>query len=427
MIITDLERVAEKIRAEYSPGFINLLFVGYLILFLTDNIINHYIYLPVFVAGAMVLTIFLLPFAMVHIRRDAWLAGGLLLLMVIMGINSLKDGFGVKNVSDYLFLALFLISYMAYSSSAGQLKRRYAFAFMAGSVVLLLLPSALMAIGIDPCLTAYETEGIPVEQLGKAIVRHYNRGFFRLPHVASYFFGFSSVFILHMAQRERNYFWLAAGLILLFLSLYTGARAFVVALIVSLILFLVQKRKFGWLLAVMVGCIVVFVFRNTIFNLLEGIFLQQHFALIISFAEDLDSFSRIVVWKILLNEVLGFDWYEVLIGRSYVSGLATTQGHLGVAIWFHNDFLSIFYSYGLVGLIFYVSFLARIYLDHRKYITGNLYIFAFYYASIVLAVTNGFYYYFPVLLLYLFFLMINNEEQRQVSGVIQESNTGSND
>lgn len=437
-----------------GTGMINFVFLGFLFLFLVDNIVNQFTHLPVFVAGGIVLTLAFLPYVWAGIRKNAWIYVCLVVLFLLMVINSFKDGFDVRNVSDLFFLVLFVISYMAYSAARDKLKTGYAYVFVIATVLLFLGPSvhalfqssdkhATMTVshreasipathqdsslyiqsrhfehdraGFLSTLHSKSENSRASGQLDEAeeaqtITSRYKRksvnsGFFRLAHVAAYFLGFSSVFFAFLAFKQKQYLWLLPAVILFYLALYTYARVFFVALALSGMVYLMRRKYLIYLTPLVVLGFMVIYFRHNLFEVFQDSFLQPYFGLVILLSDHLWEDSRILIWGNWFREVSGFQWYEYLTGRSYISGLNANQENLSTAWWFHNDFLGLFYTYGLVGVAFYTAFLRKIYNDFKDIISCNIFVFQFCVMPLWLAIFNGFYYYFPVFLLYLFFVM----------------------
>lgn len=436
-----------------ATSMINYVFLGFLLLFLADNIINQFRHMPVFVAGGIVLSAAFLPYIWAGIRKNAWIYIGLGVLFLLMVINSIKDGFDVKNISDLFFLVLFVISYMAYSAARDKLKQGYAYVFIMASVLLFIGPSiqtlfqssgnnaniisqreASTPSGYqsptsqiqsnqsqhtrDCVLSNFHSKGEEAfashhhtdEEELKSISSRYKRrsvnpGYFRLAHVAAYFLGFSAVFLVFLAFNQKQYLWLLPVAILFYLALYTFARVFIVALALSTLVYLMRRKYLIYLMpAVALGVLVVY-FRHEMFEVFYGSFFQPYFGLVILLSDHLWENSRILIWGNWFREVSGFHWYEYLTGRSYISGMNANQTYFSTAWWFHNDFLGIFYTYGFAGIAFYIAFLRKIFIDFKNTIRGNFFIFLFCVTPIWLAIFNGFYYYFTVFLLYLFFVM----------------------
>ncbi len=442
---------------------INLIFWGYLLLFLADNIVNQFVHWPVFVSGGMLLSIALVPVAWPFLKKHPWIWMGLILLFLIMVINSFRFGFHEKNMADLFFLYLFVLGYGAYHSARNQLRYRHAAAFMVmallmlagplvvslampagekqpeANIVSLAMPAgekqpeanierveiAFMPANNNPNPGAQQDppdtgpgfmlsddfleEYRDFEYTQKETDRVYRPGVYRIPHVAAYFLGFSAVFLAFIAVDRKQYLWFLPAVFLLLLSSYTGCRACITALAMATLLYWMHKRRWPYVLAAAGALAFIIVFRHEILNILSGTFLHQQFALVVTLTDNIWRLSRLMIWAAWFWEVSGFAWYELIIGRSYVSGLTANAGYFGQPLWYHNDFLNMFYTYGIVGLAFYTGFFARMYMDFKQQIRSSFFVFVFFNAVILLAVLNGFYYFFPVFLFYLYFLMLKTD------------------
>ncbi len=203
---------------------INLVFVLYLVIFLIDNIVNKFVHMPIFVAGGMALLVLFVPYLWADRKKNIWIIAGMMLLPVLMVVNSIKDGFHIKNVSDLFFLVLFVVAFLAFYQARRKLRPQLVYAFALSSALLFLLPLLVARYSDNDQLnrmvyatgryTQFEvTEKIQHDekneqgqlldarsedsvQQSKTVTarRYYRRGFFRVYHVASCLLGFSSLF-----------------------------------------------------------------------------------------------------------------------------------------------------------------------------------------------------------------------------------------
>ncbi len=442
------------IRNKTAPFFdavskgrtLDLAFILFLVLFLLDNVVNFFFDIPVFVAGTPFLMCLFAPFVFKNFRKDAVFLTGLAILFLLVIINSLKDTFHLRNISDFIFLALFVISFFTFSKARESLKSPLVYVFVFASLLLFLGPALVDltadALGPKGFLESYKTENFfdqgdssggrlsdydltekkerehsefnevfttkyfDFEYSKEEEVRVYQKGFFRISHVASYFFGFSALFFAFLARRRKRTFFFIPAVLLLFLSLYTGSRSFLAVLTVAVLIYLVQKRYVKYVIAFLLAGITLFVLRHEVLALLDETFLYQHFSWLVTLAENFGRLSRIMIWYTWYLSISDFQWYELIIGKAFFSGIEFNKQMLGLPIWFHSDYLSLFYTYGILGLSFYIYFLRTIYKKFAVQIKGNFFIQVFFTSSVLIAFVNGFYYYFPVFLMYIFLLMI---------------------
>jgi len=75
--------------------------------------------------------------------------------------------------------------------------------------------------------------------------------------------------------------------------------------------------------------------------------------------------------------------------------MAWNSQHLGVRIWFHNDYLGTYYAYGIIGLLFYLSIIQdALSLKNKR---ENIFIFSIVFFIFFAGLTNGFFKYAPYL------------------------------
>src|SRR5690606_29404375 len=73
----------------------------------------------------------------------------------------------------------------------------------------------------------------------------------------------------------------------------------------------------------------------------------------------------------------------------------------GSEIWFHNDWLSVFYSYGLLGVLGLVAAYFSLYAWLKSSISDRFYVSLIFLMLLFLSFVNGLYYYYPLVFLYL--------------------------
>ncbi len=228
-------------------------------------------------------------------------------------------------------------------------------------------------------------------------------GLFRLPHIASYFFGFLFIYFGYIFQRKKKWINLLFMILSLFLCFYTGVRTVILTIILALILYAFKRKNIIFLQLVIILGFLSVIFREDLTRISENTIFFQFFSLIQTTVENITRFSRVRIWYSWWVEVSQFGFWDYVIGKSPINAYIANGKNLGAPIWFHNDFLNIFYSYGVWCFMLYAGFFVKIYCDNRSFIMNNIFIFIFYFSMILSAFLNGFYYYFPVFLLYLFF------------------------
>jgi TctA family transporter len=118
-----------------------------------------------------------------------------------------------------------------------------------------------------------------------------------------------------------------------------------------------------------------------------------------------------MLWNSWWFEMQHFAGYDFLIGKTLSGSMEANSQNIHFREWFHNDFLSITYAYGLIALLMYITFFYKMFRENVRFIRANVYLFVFFFTMIFSAIFNGFYYYFPVFLIFIFIYMIRVEKK----------------
>jgi len=417
---------------------ISIFFWYFAISFLIDRVINYFIHFPFFVGASLLMFPFLFISTIFEKTNKRQVYVFIFSFILVTIINSIVFLFGVKNISDLLFIILFICIYYYYESNINGLKILTIYRFL----ILILFLFSFTFFNIDsaaikkteyrkslswincydekPEKTSNDKNSIQDinQQKRKSNIldvieesRIYHNGLFRIPHVASYFLGFMALFFAYQYQKKKKVLDVIILIISLGLCVYSGSRAIFAAIILSFIIFLMNKKYILYLELIVILIFSLFLANDYLLILLQDTVLYQYFSFIKTSTENFTHLSRVSLWLSWWNEVKQFGWLELNIGKSFMYALDANARNLNYKVWFHNDFLNIFYTFGIWCSLLYTWFFIKIYRDNKTYIKQNIYIFIFYSSMVITALINGFYYYFPVFLLYLFFLMIKNEKQ----------------
>jgi len=425
----------KRFVGEHKSLLVNIFFWSFLISFIIDRILNYFTHFPFFVVSGIIAFPFLFLAAQYKNPEKRQLYVLVFSFLVITIINSIVHLFALKNFSDFLFIGLFFTFYYYYKNNINRLKKSNVYLFL--TVSLFLFSLTFVAIDSDSISKSEYTSFFDLDHIltdksdrikdisNKSerikwesneldimeVFRVYHNGLFRLPHIASYFFGFLFLFLAFQYQKKKK----VLDIVLLTASLafcvYTGTRTILAAFILSIIIFLFKRKYIVYLQGVIIFILLLILGRQYLVQLTENTVFFQYFAFIQTTIENFTRLSRFRLWYSWWLEVREFGFWDLLIGKSYMNALFANAKNLDYKVWFHNDFLNILYSYGIGCAVLYVWFFIKIYLDNKNYINHNIFIFIFYISMVITAIINGFYYYFPVFLLYLFFIMINEERK----------------
>ncbi len=454
-VFSDLIRRMRNIGAGYFM-------LAFLLAFTLDRGINYFIPFPFFVLfGLAALPILVAQKAFSPpARKWAWILGGIFLAVAI--INNMIHGFHPKNISDLLFILLFFIFYLFYSSAPSGITASWVHVL---SLIMLVLFSFTFAgvNNIKPVLSDKDNDkyvGPPKQEargpvmvndtvaayvagddadvqtarkkrtlIGGAFLRSmanptidsleyyrvYHYGLFRVPQVASYIFGFIGFFYLYFFWRRNRITGILIAALAAFLVLYTGTRIFpLTALVVVAGWLLMKPGRWAYLLIPILLVAVLIRSRYFFIDITDGTFIQQYFTFFATAVDNLPRLSRVILWNSWLTEMAESGPLDLLIGRTFYGSLQANLGNVFIEEWFHNDFFSISYSYGLICAVLYIAFFVKIYRDNNDLIRKNFFVFVLYAAMPVTAFLNGFYYYFPMFTLYIFILIVQTEKHNSL-------------
>jgi hypothetical protein len=420
----------------------NVIFYIFLTAFVLDSVLAVFFKIPVFV-GVMIV---FLPFLLTSITlqgKEKWFFVGFFALFILTGIFSgWYYIFDRKNISDVLFILVFATSYYFYRQQSERLSVLTPKIFF---IVALMLFGATFAgynslkwmelkslnssnvSGIKKTLADDEKQELNLSKsknrkklkqkaakpADTEVFRHYRNGLFRLPHVAAYFFGFLFIYFGYQFQRDKQKIYLFFCILAFGLMFFTGVRTWVAVFAVSLILYAIQRRYFKYAAIMFLVGLVFVLFREALYAQTKETFIGQFFSLLITATENFTRLSRMVIWKSWWLEMNRFSFENWITGKGFYMSVTANYRNLNWAEWFHNDFLSIIFSYGIIGFAFYAGLFVRIFRDNKDLIMNNVFLFTFYFTMLFAAFFNGMYYYFPILLMFLFVKLLQQEREKK--------------
>ncbi|MEW9582380.1 hypothetical protein [Paraburkholderia sp. DGU8] len=367
--------------------------------FALDNAVNYFSAVPVYVASIPVSILLMFRFTRDQTDR-LWFIVCILLLMASALVNFARFRTSIEDVSDILFLAQFFSAFFyarnARVSPSAISHATYVFA-------LLFLPALIGINGSD------SGDGADVFTSGSndvEFLRIYNQGLYRLPHVASYMLAFGSLWWTYVATYSRKKRHLMLAAVFLAFTLYTGSRTPVIVMGAAYLVANIRLRVREMLVSagmVMLAAL-FFVYMTEILNALFGTFLYQYVSFFETMHDNFDRLSRVIIWSSWWSAVSSFDALDFFFGRNFSSSFDFNAREIGLYIWFHNDFLSVFYSYGMPVLIAYVvphlfSITRSVHVASSSRLHPMLGIFI-----VSAAFVNGFYKYLPVMFFVFLFL-----------------------
>ncbi|HAS8115764.1 TPA: hypothetical protein I7666_20955 [Vibrio vulnificus] len=159
-------------------------------------------------------------------------------------------------------------------------------------------------------------------------------------------------------------------------------------------------------------CAVLYYNIDFFLNEAKGTVFYQYLSFLHTIKYEPERLSRFQLFDAFYQGLDSFDTMDFILGKSFSYQYEVVNQYLGQKLWFHNDFLSLFYSYGVIILFWLVFYSCRYYVNHVN--TTNSYILKVYFLSLVLfSLFNGIIYHPTYLIFYLFFLMVLHERKRK--------------
>jgi hypothetical protein len=360
--------------------------------FALDNAVNYFSPVPVYVASIPVSILLMFRFTRDQMDR-LWFIACILLLMASVLVNFARFRTSIEDVSDILFLAQFFSAFFyarnARISPSAISHATYVFA-------LLFLPAL---IGINGSESSEDVDVFTSGSNDVEFLRIYNQGLYRLPHVASYMLAFGSLWWTYVATYSRKTRHLMLAAVFLAFTLYTGSRTPVIVMGAAYLVANIRLRVREMLVSagIVILAALFFVYMTEILDALFGTFLYQYVSFFATMHDNFDRLSRVIIWNSWWSAVSSFNALDFFFGRNFSSSFDFNAREIGLYIWFHNDFLSVFYSYGMPVLIAYV-------VPHLLSIKRSMHVasssrlhpmLGFFIVSA--AFVNGFYKYLPVM------------------------------
>lgn len=455
----------------------NLVFVLSLGVFVVDNVTNNYLDIPIFIPYAILLLPLIWLSLISCGKKQPFLVLFSAVFIVVAILNMLVNGFNKSNISDLAFILLFSTSYFYYLQFQSRLSIQTIHIFSVVAAILLgvtflginskshltndrqLKNLELAGISFDsliaqgkpvaefekdfpdsvnvdsliksklkkyfPQQTGIDTlknlgvgvmPGIhfkkePLDKIEKG--RVYHQGFFRVPHVAAYFFGFLALFYLWMFAKTRSKIHLLIVLLLIVIIFYNGVRTFIIATVLALMIYFFIRRNLWFFVAFLAMLTASVIFRFQIYDLTSQTVFSPISSLLITAIDNPDRLSRVALYLSWFREIQDFSWYDFMIGKGFYLSKMANLKNLFIPTWYHNDFISIFFSYGAIATMLYVIFLIKIFRDNSTAIKSSMLLFIFFFTMLFTAIINGLYYYFPIFLLFIFLRMSRKTETEE--------------
>lgn len=366
--------------------------------FALDNIVNYFVPVPVYVASIPVSLLLMFRFTRNRIDR-LWFIACILCLGFSALVNFFRFAVSVEDLSDILFLAQFFSAFFYAKNSrispTAISRATYVFA-------ILFLPALA---GINAGSSDADPDVFLSGSKDIEFLRLYNQGLYRLPHVASYLLAFACLWWTYVASYSRKARHLLLAAIFLLLTLYTGSRTPIIVMGAAYLVANFRLRAREILITMGILVLAGFLIANMrdILDFLFGSFLYQYLSFFDTVVNNFDRLSRVIIWNSWFSAISSFDGLDFFVGRNFASSFDFNSRKIGLYIWFHNDFLSAFYSYGILVFVAYlIPHLMAIKIAVQQRSSARLLSVLGLYI-VAAAFVNGFYKYLPVMFFVLLF------------------------
>jgi len=389
----------------------SIIFLLNILVFSLDSVLNYFYDFPVFVVSLLFYFVVLIVPGFFSFKKYHSFLIIILFFLLSFIFNTFRDGFYKESLSDFLFIISFFGSFYLFSDSISLKNNNKLILFFLLTTLLLFSGTYL---GFDQNKWG-NTIGLKTDDI--EFSRSYRQGFFRKAHIASYFFTFTLLYFMNRLKslKANKLTYIVTIVPLTYLIFITGSRTPIVVMFLGLILFYFKIKYLKYLIIFVVLSVGLIIFIDEALVLFSDTIIYQYITIIKTIFSNFERLSRIIIWASWWSEVKTFNLIDFVFGRGFNASIVANQKNVSNSIWFHNDFLSIFYSYGILPLIIYINLFVKIYKKHKKIIRSNVFIFLTFSGFWLSAFFNGFYYYYTVILLYLFYTMIY--ESNEVSDI----------
>ncbi len=328
---------------------------------------------------------------------------------ILFFFNSCKNGFHITNLYDIAQIGSTALFIYTLASNPQKITNK-SFVLITFIIAFALYSPVFFGIDRGQNISTPSMEADDIES-----ARRYYSGLFETPQVVAYVFFYLCIAAYCLFKKRRFSIsttpWQIIFALSSFVVIFSGSRAPIYGLIISICLyaFLLSGKKLSYgLLAASILCALYLGF-DILLKILRDTILFQYLSFAQTATSNAERLSRVMIWSIFLEQVQNFTMIDVLLGRGFHASLDTIEASLGLRIWFHNDFLSIFYSYGLAGSALYLLPFFFLYRRYRATIRANPSAFVAFFSLIFFAFTNGLYYYYAPLLLLLMEFVIKQK------------------
>lgn len=357
--------------------------------FIADSVVNFFARIPLFVA-AMPVGLLLVLLTVPSSRAQTMLASAIALAVASFAFVAIRYGFQVDNFTDLIFF-IFYFGCFYYARYVPVSENRISICTL--FLMAMFLPT-FVGINSGDYMSAADAFSAKADI---EFIRVYHPGLYRLPHLAAYMLALSSFWwlFLGMKYKRPSFYFVSA---LAFASmLYAGVRTPLVGVVLAFVLTKIRARPASAAALIMtaVGIVFMLVFIDDLLQLTFGTPFYQYLTFIKTAVSNSDRLSRVLIWTNWGRAMTEFGVVDYMFGRGMAEAIQYNLLYLGIPIWFHNDFLSFIFCYGIFPSLFVIFLVTKTLID--SYTAKSQFAVFLTYYIILSAIFNGFYKYVPVI------------------------------
>lgn len=382
---------------------VNFIFVVVFSVFVIDAIINNITAVPLFVT--------FLPFIVFYIMSISSKISNYILSLSLLFIVVLGSRYtiNINDIGYFIYMLFFLISFFYLNEMCSLGKTEFSLKIFRFIFVLTTLLFWVYLFGIDNQIHSSDmtAEGANVEYY-----REYHSGFFRAPHFPSYIYYFLFLCVMYFKSRFSKLEFAIIVCISILGILLSGSRTPIYSFLAgSIIYFAIKNIKYFFIsLIFLFSTLLVYIYIESILEFTKGSILYQYFSFIFTLKNDPERLSRVQLFFSFYDAMRESSLIDIFIGHSFSSQFNVVFKALGQTLWFHNDMLSIIYSYGVVFFSYIFFLIVFFYIKVVKSLRNN--VISIYFISIIIfSFVNGIIYHPSYLFILMLFWMISNERK----------------
>ncbi|ELQ6314214.1 O-antigen polymerase [Vibrio cholerae] len=358
----------------------NLIFMLLIFSFFFDALINRFLSVPIYLVSIFIIALVLNLIGGYRIILTT------VSLFVISFLSLIKRG-EIEDFGYFVYFCFFSSSvlYLIYEMKHNRIDINKNI-----SLILFFMISVFFWIYIFGVDNTVHDADFSVGGANLEYYRSYHSGLFRAPHFPSYLFYFTMIYFLCLYKEYSR-----LVIVLVMIScclgiLLSGSRTPVYAFIIaSLFYFSLNKIRYSVLFLMSVLLFLQVYFNiEFILDFFENTPIYQYLTFIYTLKNEPERLSRIQLILVFINGVKDFNIIELFFGKSFGMQMELINESIGQRLWFHNDFLAVFYSYGLFGIMLFVWLLYCLY-RYSVRGTRNFYIHVYFYSIVIFAFFNG--------------------------------------